>query len=251
MTYQPVFKSLGRDIKAAFERDPAARSRAEVILFYPGFHAVFSYRLAHKLWRARWHLLARFISALARVLTGIEIHPGARIGGGFFIDHGMGVVIGETSEIGEDVTLYQGVTLGGTSSDPGKRHPTLGNMVIVGAGAKILGPITLGDCARVGSNAVVVKDVAPNVVVVGIPAKPLAKSSEAETDKFTAYGAAGEGMGDPSAKMLEGLLERVQVLSARVAVLEARESQRDTVGSIWHSDPTAGPDAPTEDDRDD
>ena len=251
MTDQSVFKSLGRDIKAAFDRDPAARSRFEVILFYPGFHAVLAYRLAHKLWRARWFFLARLISALSRILTGIEIHPGARIGGGFFIDHGMGVVIGETSEVGDDVTLYQGVTLGGTSLDPGKRHPTLGNMVIVGAGAKVLGPITLGDGVRVGSNAVVVRDVAPNNVVVGIPAKPLAKPNEADADKFTAYGAAGEGLGDPSAKVIEGLLERVQGLSARVAELETKSSERDAVGPIWHGDPAADAGASADDDRED
>ena len=208
-------------------------------------------RLAHKLWRARWFFLARLISALSRILTGIEIHPGARIGGGFFIDHGMGVVIGETSEVGDDVTLYQGVTLGGTSLDPGKRHPTLGNMVIVGAGAKVLGPITLGDGVRVGSNAVVVRDVAPNNVVVGIPAKPLAKTNEADADKFTAYGAAGEGLGDPSAKVIEGLLERVQGLSARVAELETKSSERDAVGPIWHGDPAADAGASADDDRED
>ena len=251
MTDQSVFKSLGRDIKAALDRDPAARSRLEVILFYPGFHSVFAYRLAHKLWRARWFFVARFISAVARVLTGIEIHPGARIGSGFFIDHGMGVVIGETSEVGENVTLYQGVTLGGTSLDPGKRHPTLGDMVIIGAGAKVLGPIKLGNCVRVGSNAVVVRDVAPNNVVVGIPAKPLAKTNEADADKFTAYGAAGEGLTDPSAKMVDDLLERVQGLAARVAELEAKLNDGGVAGSIWRGDSAAESGSSAEDDRKD
>jgi serine O-acetyltransferase len=249
MTHRSVFKSLGRDIDAALDRDPAARSRLEVVLFYPGFHAVLNYRLANKLWRAHWFLVARFISALSRILTGIEIHPGAKIGSGFFIDHGMGVVIGETSEVGENVTLYQGVTLGGTSLDPGKRHPTLGDNVIVGAGAKVLGPITLGDCVRVGSNAVVVRDVAPNNVVVGIPAKPLAKTNDADADKFTAYGAAGEGLGDPAAKVIEGLLERVQSLSARVGEMEARLNEGPTVvGSIW-GERAAGAAAPEGDGR--
>src|SRR5574343_1981382 len=155
----PIFKSLREDIRSIFDRDPAARSTLEIVTCYPGVHAMLFHRLAHKLWQ--WHLywLARFMSHISRFLTGIEIHPGATIGRRFFIDHGMGVVIGETAEIHDDVTLYHGVTLGGTSWNKGKRHPTLEKGVVVGAGAKVLGPITIGAGAKVGSNAVVGKDV--------------------------------------------------------------------------------------------
>ena len=157
------FKAIRSDLDAVLARDPAARSRIEVVLTYPGFHAVLLHRLAHRAWAADFKLLGRWISGLARFLTGIEIHPGATIGPRFFVDHGMGVVIGETAEIGADVTLYQGVTLGGTSLDQGKRHPTLADGVIVGAGAKILGPFTVGKNARVGSNAVVLEAVPEHV----------------------------------------------------------------------------------------
>ncbi len=162
-------KTMRRDIQAAFERDPAARSILEILLCYPGLHAVWGHRLAHWLWTHDAKLLARWASHVMRWLTGIEIHPGAKIGPGLFIDHGMGIVIGETAEIGADVTLYQGVTLGGTSLEKIKRHPTLGDGVVVGAGAKILGAITVGECSRIGANAVVVKPVPPNSVVVGVP----------------------------------------------------------------------------------
>src|SRR6266545_1973060 len=145
---------MRRDIRAVLERDPAARSRLEVVLCYPGLWAVWGHRIAHALWHARLKLLARWLSVLLRALTGVEIHPAARIGPGLFIDHGMGVVIGETAELGVDVTLYHGVTLGGTSTGHGKRHPTLGDCVVVGAGAKILGAIEVGDCSRIGANAV-------------------------------------------------------------------------------------------------
>jgi serine O-acetyltransferase len=165
-----IFKHLRDDIDAILARDPAARSRLEVVLCYPGWHAVVFHRLAQAAWNANLRLLGRFISHLGRWLTGIEIHPAAKLGQRLFIDHGMAVVIGETAEVGNDVTLYQGVVLGGTSLDRGKRHPTLGNDVIIGAGAKILGPITVGDGARIGSNAVVLKDVTPGVTMVGVPA---------------------------------------------------------------------------------
>ena len=164
-----MFKRLREDISCVFERDPAARNSFEVITTYPGVHALLWHRVSHLLWRIHLKWLARTLSQLSRLLTGIEIHPGARIGRRFFIDHGMGVVIGETAVIGDDVTLYHGVTLGGTSWSKGKRHPTLGNNVVVGAGAKVLGPITLSNGARVGSNAVVVKDVPENATVIGIP----------------------------------------------------------------------------------
>lgn len=234
MNGQSFFKTLRHDIDVVVERDPAARSRVEVVLAYPGFHALLAYRLAHAIWRRRWRLLARLVSHAARVLTGIEIHPGAQIGRGFFIDHGMGVVIGETSIIGDDVTLYQGVTLGGTSLEPGKRHPTLGNNVIVGAGAKVLGPITLGDGVRVGSNAVVVKDVAPGTVVVGIPAKAVTKKADAETPRFAAYGATGDGLSDPAAKAIDGLMENLQFLTARVEELETQVKRYEEKGEhLW------------------
>jgi serine O-acetyltransferase len=166
-----MFKRLRQDVRAVFDRDPAARSWLEILTAYPGLHAIWFYRIAHWLWTHRMCWLGRFISHIGRWCSGIEIHPGATIGEGFFINHGMGVVIGETAEIGPDVTLYHGVTLGGTSWKKGKRHPTLEENVVVGAGAKILGPITIGAGTRVGANAVVVKDVPPDSVVVGIPGR--------------------------------------------------------------------------------
>jgi serine O-acetyltransferase len=170
------FAMIKRDIKSALDRDPAARSALEILLFYPGLHAVWIHRLSHWLWRKGAMLPARWISQLARGMTGIEIHPGATIGVGLFIDHGMGVVIGETAEIGNDVTLYHGVTLGGTSTSKGKRHPTIGNRVTIGAGAKVLGNIIIGADSRIGANAVVVKSVPENSVVVGIPGQIVKRS---------------------------------------------------------------------------
>ncbi|HET8928554.1 MAG TPA: serine O-acetyltransferase EpsC, partial [Microbacterium sp.] len=168
-------------IRSVFSRDPAARSVLEVLLCYPGLHAVWMHRLAHRLWRADWRLLARLVSHLGRWLTGIEIHPGAKIGRRFFIDHGMGVVIGETAEIGDDVMLYHGVTLGGRMLDGGKRHPTLEDGVAVGAGAQILGPIVIGAHSAVGANAVVTRSCQPDSVLVGVPAKPRAKRPGEDT----------------------------------------------------------------------
>ncbi len=166
-----MISTIRQDIHAIFERDPAVRSVPEILLCYPGLHAVWGHRLTHWLWQHRLRLLARWVSHVFRFLTGIEIHPGATIGPDFFIDHGMGIVIGETAEIGEGVTLYHGVTLGGTSNIKTKRHPTLEDRVVVGAGAKVLGPITIGADSRIGANAVVVKDVPPNSVVVGVPGR--------------------------------------------------------------------------------
>jgi serine O-acetyltransferase len=173
-----MLNTMRRDIQAVFERDPAARSVLEVVLLYPGLHALWAYRIAHWLWQHNFKLLGRWVSQLARGLTGIEIHPGAKIGKGFFIDHGMGVVIGETAEIGDNVTLYHGVTLGGTSLNKGKRHPTLEDNVVVGAGAKILGAITIGANSRIGANAVVVRSVPPNSVVVGVPGQIVKRKDE-------------------------------------------------------------------------
>lgn len=171
-----MFRTIKNDIDSVFERDPAARSTLEVLMCYAGLHAVWGHRLAHKLWKNNLRFPARALSQLMRGLTGIEIHPGATIGPRFFIDHGMGVVIGETAEIGADVTLYHGVTLGGTSLNKGKRHPTLGDRVVVGAGAKVLGAITIGADSRIGANAVVVKSVPENSVVVGVPGQNIARS---------------------------------------------------------------------------
>ena len=187
-----MFDHLKEDIAIVFERDPAARTHWEILTTYPGVHALLMHRVAHFLWQKRLFWLARFSSHLARWLTGIEIHPGASIGHRVFIDHGMGVVIGETAIIGDDCTLYHGVTLGGTSWNKGKRHPTLEKGVVIGAGAKILGPITLGAGAKIGSNAVVVKDVPANATAIGIPARileetPVDKKAEANPASFTAY----------------------------------------------------------------
>ena len=220
-----MFKTVREDIAAVRRRDPAARSTLDVVLSYPGIHAVLFHRLANPLWRGGWHATARWLSHVARIFTGIEIHPGATIGRRLFIDHGMGVVIGETAEIGDDVTLYQGVTLGGTSLDPGKRHPTLQDDVIVGAGAKVLGPLTLHRGARVGSNAVVVKDVAEGTTVVGIPARPVKRQEPCENMPFTAYGTPCVDLPDPVARVVEGMMGEMDRLAARVAELEAERAQ--------------------------
>ncbi len=222
-----MFSRLREDIASVFDRDPAARSTWEVITCYPGFHALVSHRIAHLLWKGRLRWLARWMSHLARWFTGIEIHPGATIGRRFFIDHGMGVVIGETAEIGDDVTLYHGVTLGGTTWNKGKRHPTLGNGVVVGAGAKLLGPILVGDYAKVGSNAVVVKDVPPGATAVGIPAKIImaaqeqAREAHAAKLGFSAYGLSSHE-DDPVAQAIRGLTDHTAELEARIAELAER-----------------------------
>ncbi|HEC73910.1 MAG TPA: serine O-acetyltransferase [Methylophaga aminisulfidivorans] len=218
------WERIKEDIQCVFDRDPAARNVVEVITTYPGVHALLCHRLSHWLWRANWKWLAKFISSISRWLTGIEIHPGAKIGRRFFIDHGMGVVIGETAEIGNDVTLYHGVTLGGTSWKEGKRHPTLGNDIVVGAGAKVLGPITLSDGARIGSNAVVVKNVDSGDTVVGVPGR-VVKTNLTEDQKqqhklaqsvgFDAYGTSSKTM-DPVANAIHGLIEHIHLMDKRV-----------------------------------
>lgn len=219
-----VFARLKEDIDTIMIRDPAARSRVEVMLCYPGVHAMLGYRLAHWCWLRQWRLLARMISATAKVLTGVEIHPGATIGRRVFIDHATGVVIGETAEVGDDVTLYHGVTLGGTSLHKGKRHPTLGDGVIVGSGAAILGPHTIGAGARVGANAVVLGDVPPGVTVVGIPAKAVLRKERNQVDEFCAYGMPRENLPDPVANALDGLRDQIVALTCRVQELEAQQT---------------------------
>ena len=179
-----VFKNLRYDLNRILQEDPAAKSKIEVFFLYPSVHALIAYRIAHKLYTKKWFFLSRLISQLSRFFTGIEIHPGAKIGKGLFIDHGMGVVIGETSEIGDKVTIYHGVTLGGTGKEKGKRHPTVGNNVVIGAGAKVLGAITIGDNVKIGANSVVLKDVIINSTAVGIPAKVL-KKTELRVIKMT------------------------------------------------------------------
>ena len=224
-----MFKSLKDDIDAVFARDPAARSRIEVVLCYPGIHALVFHRPAHALWRRGWTLAARFLSQWGRFMTGIEIHPGARIGRRFFIDHGMGVVIGETTEIGDDVTLYQGVTLGGVSLNPGKRHPTLEDGVVVGANALVLGPFTVGKGARIGSNAVVLKEVPPGATMVGMAARiagPAAVRRAPEDDCFPAYATApGNGTEHPLLRTIDRLSARLEALEHRLLEQEERRER--------------------------
>lgn len=221
-----MFARLKEDVDAIMDRDPAARSRLEVVLCYPGLHAVAAYRLSHWCWGKNFRLLARMISHTAKVFTGVEIHPGATIGRRVFIDHATGVVIGETAEVGDDCTLYQGVTLGGTSLEKGKRHPTLETGVIVGSGAQILGPHTIGAGARVGANAVVLGDVPPGVTVVGIPAREVLREAPRPQKElardFCAYGMPKDDLPDPVARALEVLSDQVCTLSKRVVDLEGQ-----------------------------
>lgn len=222
-----MFKRIKEEINTVFERDPAARNILEVVTAYPGLHALWMYRLSNWLWRIGLKWLGRIVSHVARWFTGIEIHPGATIGKRFFIDHGMGVVIGETAEIADDVTLYHGVTLGGTSWEKGKRHPTLKNGVVVGAGAKILGPITIGEGGRVGSNAVVVRDVPNNATVVGIPGRivtPVKDKSTIEKNReevaskigFSAY-AETKNMPDPVSNAIHSMLDHMHATDKKMA----------------------------------
>jgi len=226
---------IRHDIAAIFERDPAVRSRLEVFLCYPGFHAALFYRLAHGAWVRKWYLLGRLLSHIGRFLTGIEIHPGAKIGKGLFIDHGMGVVIGETSILGENVTLYHDVTLGGISPAENssaqvaqKRHPTLEDGVIVGSGAQILGPIVVGANARVGSNSVISKNVPAGATVVGVPGKIVgAAVTRGPSTRFAAYGTPGGEINDPVARSIDGLLDQVQRLTARIGDLETALEEKE------------------------
>lgn len=221
-----MFSGLREDIKSVFDRDPAARNTFEVLTNYPGLHALLFHRAAHCLWGHGFKWLARTLSTVARWLTGIEIHPGATIGRRFFIDHGMGVVIGETAVIGNDVTLYQGVTLGGTSWNKGKRHPTIGDGVVVGAGAKILGPFEVGAGAKVGSNSVVTKAVPPGATVVGIPGRIVVRRDPADPRRkvmeermgFDAYGVTDE-MPDPMARAMRSLLDHMHAVDERIETM--------------------------------
>lgn len=209
-----MFRQIRSDIQAAFERDPAARSTLEILLCYPGLHALVFHRAAHWLWQKRLHLAARWLSQVARSFTGIEIHPAARIGQGVFIDHGMGVVIGETAVVGDNVTLFQGVTLGGTGKEKGKRHPTVGNNVTVGVGAKVLGNITIGDNSMIGGGAVVLRPVPPNSTAVGVPARVIVQDGR-RVDPL-----AHDKLPDPLEDRLKQLSGRIEELSARLEELE-------------------------------
>ncbi len=230
-----MFGRIREDIQCVFERDPAARNVWEVLTCYPGFHALQLHRVSHTLWRIKLRWMARFMSHVTRFLRGIEIHPGAQIGRRVFIDHGMGVVIGETAEIGEDCTLYHGVTLGGVSWNQGKRHPTLGKGVVVGAGAKILGPFVVGDGAKVGSNSVVVKPVPAGATVVGIPARIVeAGPAQAEGGRmaFDAYAVSAD-LDDPLNKVLLALGGRTEDIDGRLAEILRRLEELE-------KDPNAG-----------
>lgn len=216
-----IFSNLRSEIRAVFERDPAARNLLEVLLCYPGLHALIAYRMAHWFYRRRLYVLARIISQTSRFFTGIEIHPGAKIGKGLFIDHGMGVVIGETTEIGDNVTIYQEVTLGGTGKEKGKRHPTVGNNVIIAAGAKVLGSITIGDNAKVGAGAVVIKPVPPNSTVVGVPGRVVIQDGRKVGFPDLDHGK----LPDPVAAVCETLQKRLVRLENQLQSLEKRRFQ--------------------------
>ena len=236
-----MFKNIRQDIKCVFDRDPAARNTFEVLTTYPGLHALIHYRLSHWCWEHGLLYVARVISFFSRWFTGIEIHPGAKIGSGFFIDHGMGVVIGETAEIGDNVTLYHGVTLGGTSWDKGKRHPTLRDGVVIGAGAKVLGPIEIGENGRVGSNAVVTKPVPAGATAVGIPGRIITKKASDEVNRkrqamadkigFDAYGMTDE-MPDPIARSIHNMLDHMH------AVDDKMERMSNALASMGHTECT-------------
>ena len=223
-----MFDAIRRDVRVVLERDPAARSPLEVLVCCPGVHAQAFHRAAHRLWNAGWTTLARFVSHVSRFVTGIEIHPAAKLGPGLFIDHGMGVVIGETAEVGANVTLLQGVTLGGTSLRREKRHPTLGNNVVVGAGAKIIGGFRIGDGSRIGAGSVVVREVPPNAVVVGVPGRVTYRDGQRVADAIDLN---QTDMPDPVAKTIEQLMERIRSLEADLEALrksmERSERARD------------------------
>jgi len=229
-----LFRNIREDVHSVFERDPAARSVLELLLAYPGLHAVWAHRTEHWLWQHGLKLLARWFSHMTRFWTGIEIHPGAKIGHSFFIDHGMGVVIGETAEIGNGVTLYHGVTLGGTSLEKGKRHPTLEDEVVVGAGAKVLGNITIGAHSRIGANAVVVKSVPPNSVVVGVPGQVVSRSLPAASGPDLEHGRLPDTLGDSVAS----ILTRLELVEKHMH-LQQKELEKKAAPHLVHT-PTDG-----------
>lgn len=226
-----LFATIRCDIQSIFDRDPAARSVLEILVCYPGLHAVWGYRVSHWFWTHKMKFFGRLGSHVTRFLTGIEIHPGATIGHGFFIDHGMGVVIGETAEIGSDVTLYHGVTLGGTSLNKGKRHPTIGDRVVIGAGAKVLGAITIGDDTRIGANAVVVKPVPANAVVVGVPGQNVARSKPHTSQDAPDLN--HTSLPDPVGVSLTQLLRRVEELEERIAEPETTPHVHAPEDGVW------------------
>jgi serine O-acetyltransferase len=238
-----MLETLHRDLRAVFDRDPAARSTLEVLLCYPGLHAIWFHRVAHWCWTHRLCLVARWISAVGRLMTGIEIHPGARIGPGFFIDHGMGVVIGETAEVGAGVTIYHGVTLGGVSWAKGKRHPTIGDSVVIGAGAKVLGPITIGDHTRIGANSVVIKDTPPESLVVGVPGRVRhrdAALAPPDRERDLQHNV----LPDATAEALRAFADRLVLLEAELAALKGPPDGRSTADARpadWQPDQYLGP----------
>ncbi|MFZ5753665.1 MAG: serine O-acetyltransferase [Bacillota bacterium] len=223
MEEESMFQRIKKDIQAVFERDPAVKSVWEVILCYPGFHAVLLHRLAHSLYKKKFFVLARFLSQINRFLTQIEIHPGAKIGEGLFIDHGAGVVIGETAEIGDNVTIYQGVTLGGTGKEKGKRHPTVGNNVVISAGAKVMGSFKVGDNVKIGAGSVVLKEVPPNCTVVGVPGRIVVKDGVSVSQKRgDNIDLEHNKLPDPVLEMLLCLQKQVQDLEARIEEMELK-----------------------------
>ncbi|HHV71566.1 MAG TPA: serine O-acetyltransferase [Clostridia bacterium] len=215
-----MFRRIKKDIQVIFERDPAAKNVLEVILCYPGFHAILAHRVAHWFYKHKCFTLARIISQISRFFTGIEIHPGAKIGEGFFIDHGMGVVIGETTEIGNNVTIYQGVTLGGTGKEKGKRHPTIGNNVVISTGAKVLGSITIGDNVKIGAGSVVLESVPPHSTVVGIPGRVVVHRGLRVVKQNDYIDLEHGQLPDPVAEMLNSMQQQIEQLEERLAKLE-------------------------------
>jgi serine O-acetyltransferase len=238
-----MFNTIRDELRGIKARDPAARSSFEVILCYPGFHTVMAHRVASWLWRHGWRVSARLVSQISRFFTGIEVHPAARIGKRFFVDHGMGVVVGETAVIGDDVTLYHDVTLGGVSpavdsesQRSQKRHPTLEDGVIVGSGAQILGPITVGKGARVGANSVVTKNVPEGVTVVGVPGRVIVSAKSANPDTFAPYGTPLGDLPDPVARALDGLMDQVTMMKARIDELENQSREFPSSGPALNFD---------------
>ncbi len=224
-----MFRRIRKDIQVVFERDPAARSVWEVILCYPGFHAILMHRLAHFLYKKNWVLVPRIISQVSRFLTGIEIHPGATIGDGLFIDHGSGVVIGETAELGNNVTIYQGVTLGGTGKEKGKRHPTIGDNVVIGSGARVLGSFRVGDNVRIGAGSVVNKPVPPNTTVVGVPGRVVVRDGVNIADVDAIIDLHHDLLPDPMAEMLICLQRKIDRLEHRISQMEGKSNEHKTV----------------------